>query len=205
MPRIIEPQTRFIQHYCLMHLERKRLTFDNYMQTMTSSETKRPSSDTKEHEQSSELETASESEASVLSPLLLPHSQCYTVCGTSERCPNRPKSYFSLKSTTPFITPHPPLPLPTSPLFMCRVWHRIVLMCLLEKASPPSPRPPFLPSHIPSLFPLIVLSILPFLQSSVSVFLSHNYCQFPLQKSNQPRLRRNNQVNYRKNNPRSTR
>lgn len=184
MPRIIEPQTRFIQHYCLMHLERKRLTFDDYMQTMTSSETKRLTSDTKEHEQSSELETASESEASVLSPLLLPHSQCYTVCGTSERCLNRPKSYSSLKSTTPFITPHPPRPLPTSPLFMCRVWRRIVLMCLLEKASPPSPRPPFLHSQIPSLFPLIVLSTLPFLQSPVSVFLSHDYSQFPLQESN---------------------
>lgn len=201
MPRIIEPQTRFIQHFCLMHVERKRMTFDDYMQTMTSSETKRPSSDTKEHEQSSELETASESEASVLSPLLLPRSQCCSVCGTSERCPNRPKSYSSLKSTTPFITPLPPLPLPTSPLFMCRVWRRIVLTCLLEKASPPSPCPLFLPSQ---MLRLNVLSILPFLQSPVSVFLSHSRSRFPLQESNQPRLRRNSQFLHRRSNPRST-
>ncbi|KAK8829112.1 hypothetical protein WA556_005669, partial [Blastocystis sp. ATCC 50177/Nand II] len=53
MPRIIEPQT-----------QRKRMTFDDYMQTITFSETKRPISDMKEHEQNSELETASESEAS---------------------------------------------------------------------------------------------------------------------------------------------
>lgn len=178
------------------------------MQTMTSSETKRATSDTKEHEQSSELETASESEASVLSPLLLPHSQCCTVCGTSGRCPNRPKSYSSLKSTTPFITPHPLRPLPTSPLFMSRVWRRIVLMCLLEKASPPSPRSPFLPSQIPSLFPPIVLSTLPFRQNPVSVFLSHNRSQFPLQESNRLRRRRSSQFhprrnNHRRNNPQS--
>ena len=153
MPRIIEPPAGFLPLVCLVRLERKRLTFDDFMASATASETKRLTADAKEQAQSSELETASESEASVLSPLFLSRSLCFTVCGTNGRCPNRPRSYSSLRSTTPFITPPPPLPLPISPLCMSKDWHLIVLMWLSEGVSPPRSPFPSLRNPSPFLFP----------------------------------------------------
>ena len=128
MPRIIEAQSGILFFFCFMNIGRKRLTFDDYMESITVLETKRLTSDANGHEQSSELETASESDASVQFPNFFSHSLCYTVCGTNEKCLLLLRSYFSPRSTIPFITPHQLHRLLTSLQFMFMVWLLIVLM-----------------------------------------------------------------------------
>lgn len=115
MPRIIENQHRCYSVICLTTLEKKRMTFDDYAESAVAFAQNDVNTPTTTRTEVEDIETASESEPSVLIRSFLHSSPFCTVFETRRWFPSRHNSSFSLKSMTPSITPPPLQPLLQSP------------------------------------------------------------------------------------------
>lgn len=115
MPRIIENQHRCYSVICITVLEKKRMTFDDYAESAVAFAQNDVNSPTTTRADVEDIETASESEPSVLICFFFHSSPSYTVSEARRWCPSRRNSSFSPKSMTPSITPPPLRPLLQSP------------------------------------------------------------------------------------------
>ena len=91
------------------------MTFDEYAQSAVAFAQNDTNSPTTTRADVEDIETASESEPSVLIRFFFHSSPSYTVSEARRWCPSRRNSSFSLKSMTPSITPPPLRPLLQSP------------------------------------------------------------------------------------------
>ena len=115
MPRIIENQHRCYSVICITVLEKKRMTFDDYAESAVAFAQNDVNSPTTTRADVEDIETASESEPSVLIRFFFHSSPSYTVSEARRWFPSRRNSSFSPKSMTPSITPPPLRPLLQSP------------------------------------------------------------------------------------------
>ena len=91
------------------------MTFDDYAQSAVAFAQNDTNTPTTTRADVEDIETASESEPSVLIRFFFHSSPSYTVSEARRWCPSRRNSSFSLKSMTPSITPPPLRPLLQSP------------------------------------------------------------------------------------------
>lgn len=91
------------------------MTFDDYAESAVAFAQNDANTPTTRRTEVEDIETASESEPSVLIRFFFHSSPSYTVSEARRWCPSRRNSSFSLKSMTPSITPPPLRPLLQSP------------------------------------------------------------------------------------------